>query len=320
MTDRALMLARLSAASGMLRELTSDVTVEQAAKPPVAGEWSVIDVVRHLVEGDRDTFLPRLRRMLAETRPMFDKTITAAGDASDLSTLVGAFASARAQVVKILDGLEAAGWLREGVSPSRGALTVEAYARSTDAHDTEHLRQIQDARARLGLRPKRCEARAPLPIADLAASLAAAPGRLRAVAAGLDGAQRRHRPAPDEWCPNEVMAHLLHVETELFLPRLRRIESEERPAFAPFSPEPWARERDHGLEPYDDSLAAFERARAETIAYLRALPAGHGDRLGVSGFFGPISLLQYATHIADHDVEHLAQLARARATALAAPR
>jgi uncharacterized damage-inducible protein DinB len=316
MTERKLSLARLSATPAMLRELTSDVSSEQAARPPAAGEWSIADVVRHLVEGDRDKFLPRLRRMLAETRPVFDAATAADGDASDLSTLVDAFASARQQVARLLGGLEPAGWLREGVSPSRGPLTVERYATSTDRHDTEHLRQIQDVRARLGLRPKRCEARAPLPLPDLAASLAAAPGRLRAVAAGLDEGQRRRRPAPGEWGLNDVMAHLRHVETELFLPRLRRIASEDHPAFAAFSPEPWARERDRSLEPFDASLAAFEAARADTIAYLRALPAEAGERLGISGFFGPVSLLQYATHVADHDIEHLAQLARARATAL----
>jgi uncharacterized damage-inducible protein DinB len=320
MTEPMLVLARLSTTAVMLRELTSDVTAEQGARPPAPGEWSVVDVVRHLVEGDRDKFLPRLRRMLAETRPVFDTTAAPAGDASDLTTLVAAFASAREQVVKILNGLDAAGWLREGVSPSRGPVSVEGYARSTDEHDSEHLRQIQDLRARLGLRPKRCEARAPLPVADLAASLAAASGRLRAVAAGLDETQRRHRPAPGEWCLNEIMAHLVHVETELFLPRLRRIATEDRPAFPAFSPASWARERDHGLDAFDTSLAAFERVRAETIAYLRALPADAAERLGVSGFFGPMSLVQYATHVADHDIEHLAQMARARASAMAGGR
>ena len=320
MTEQALILARLSSTAGMLRELTSDVTPEQGARPPASGEWSIVEVVRHLVEGDRDKLLPRLRRMLAEARPVFEPTTPAAGDASDLATLVAAFAAAREQVVKVLTGLDAAGWQREGVSPSRGALTIERYARSTDKHDTEHLRQIHDGRARLGLRPKRCEARAPLPLADLAAALAAAPGRLRAVAAGLDDAQRRHRPAPGEWGLNEVIAHLLHVETELFLPRLGRIATEEHPAFPAFSPEAWARERDHSLDAFDTSLAAFERVRAETIAYLRALPVDAGERLGLSGFFGPMSLLQYATHMADHDVEHLAQMARARASATAGAR
>ena len=316
MTERALMLARLAATAAMLRELTNDVSGGQALKAPVAGEWAVIDVVRHLVEGDREKLLPRLRRMVSESRPVFDPTAPAAGDGSDLATLVGAFGSAREQVVKILGGLDEASWAREGVSPSRGVLTVEAYARSTDAHDTEHLRQIQEVRARLGLRPKRCEARAPLPTGDLVAALGVAVGRLRAVAAGLDEGHRRHRPATGEWCMNEILAHLLHVEVELFLPRLRRIAGDEHPAFTPFSPEPWARERDRSVDRFEASLASFERARAETIAFVRALPAGAGERLGVSGFFGPMSLLQYATHMADHDIEHLAQMARARAAAM----
>jgi hypothetical protein len=318
MTERALMLARLASTPVMLRELTSDVTAEQAPRPPRPGEWSVVEVVRHLVEGDRDAFLPRLRRMVAETRPVFDATAPPPGDASDLATLVAAHASARAHVIKILGGLAADGWQREGVSPSRGMLTVEAYARSMDEHDTEHLRQIQDVRARLGLRPRRCEGRVSLSPGALIAALAEAADRLRTVAAGLDEAQRRHRPVAGEWCLNEVMAHLLHVETELFLPRLRRIASEDTPTFTAFSPEPWARERDRSLEPFDASLAGFERARAETLAFLRALPPETGERLGVSGFFGPISLLQYATHAADHDIEHLAQMAQARAMALAA--
>lgn len=310
------MLARLSTAPAMLQELTSDVTPEQAVKPPLSGGWSIVEIVRHLVEGDRDTFLPRVRRMLAETRPIFARTVPTAGDVADVTTLVAAYASAREQAVKILVGLDATGWRRDGVSPSRGVLTVEAYAESTDRHDAEHLRQIQDVRMSLGLRPKRCEARAPLPAADVMTALAAAPGRLRAVAAGLDDAQRRQRPAPGEWGLNEIIGHLLHVETEAFLPRLRRIAREDVPAFPAFSPDAWARERDHSGDAFDASLAAFERARAETIAFLRTLPAGAGDRLGLAGFFGPVSLLQYATHVADHDIEHLAQMARARATAL----
>src|SRR5438874_5808700 len=128
MTERELMLARLAATPRLLREMTADLSGETAARPPAPGEWSIAEVVRHLVHGDRDTFLPRLRRMLAEARPVFDKTPLAAGDRADLTTLVAAFASAREQVVKILNALDDAAWRREGVSPSRGALSVEAYA------------------------------------------------------------------------------------------------------------------------------------------------------------------------------------------------
>ena len=308
MTEREMLTAELAANGSMLKELTADVPSADAATPPAPGEWGVIDVVRHLVEGDRDKFLPRVRRILVETQPVFAKVDAAAGDASDLPTLVAAYASAREQVVKILSHLEPDAWSRTGVTPSRGPLSIEAYARSTRKHDTEHLRQIQTIRAALGLRPKRCEARLTLSVSALTEALAPSADQLAAVVAGLDDAQRRRRPAAGEWCVNEIMAHLLHVETELFLPRLRRMATEDQPSFVAFSPEPWARERDHSGDAFAASHAAFVRARAETRAFLRALPEGAGERLGVSSFFGPISLLQYATHMADHDVEHLRQM------------
>jgi hypothetical protein len=110
MTERALMLARLAATTGLLREMTADVAGDTAGRAPAAGEWPIAEVVRHLVEGDRETFLPRLRRMLAESRPVFDARRAGAGDTTDLPTLVAAFASAREQVVKTLRGLDDAGW------------------------------------------------------------------------------------------------------------------------------------------------------------------------------------------------------------------
>lgn len=314
MTARELVLARMAATAGLLRELTGDAD-GVASQPPAPGEWSIAEVVRHLVEGDRDTFLPRLRRMLAEPRPVFEKTSVAPADRSDLATLVGAFASAREQVVKLLRALDEAGWRREGVSPSRGPLSVEAYAASMDAHDTEHLRQIHDVRTALGLRPKRCEARMALAVPAIVGAIGTATPHFARLAEGLGEAQRRHRPAPGAWCLNEVMAHLHHVETVVFLPRLQRMLAQDHPAFVSFSPEPWTHERDHSLDSFTASLAAFTVARAETVALLEKLPAGGAERLGLSSFFGPVTLAQFATHIADHDIEHLAQMRECRRSA-----
>jgi len=137
-----LTLAFLAATPRMLREMSHDCTGVQVSAPPKPGEWAIVDVVRHLVEGDRDTLLPRLRRMLTESRPVFPPHPRLENDGADLATLLDVFERARADVVRILGALDGAGWAREGVSPSRGPLTVEAYAASTVAHDTEHLRQI----------------------------------------------------------------------------------------------------------------------------------------------------------------------------------
>ena len=307
MTERELSVARLTATPVLLREMTRDAG-ELAWRPPASGEWSIAEVVRHLVEGDRDTFLPRLRRMLADSRPVFDKSRPAAGDSADLATLLDAFADARRQAVTLLGGLDDAGWRREGVSPSRGPLTVGTYAATMDAHDTEHLRQIQDVRATLGLTPRRCEARLALPLAELREALAATSDRVAALAAGLDARTLRERPEPGEWAMKEVLAHLMELESRLFLPRFRLMATQDRPRFDAFDPVAWARERDRREGRFEDDLAAFRRARAETLAYLVTLPAGAAERPGLSGHFGPLTLAQYVTHAADHDLEHLAQM------------
>jgi len=284
-------------------------------RPPKPGEWAIVDVVRHLVEGDRDTLLPRLRRMLSEVRPTFGVRRPLQHDDSDLTTLLDVFERARADVVRILDGIDDVAWTREGVSPSRGALTVEAYAASTVAHDTEHLQQIDDVRATLGLLPKRCEARRALAIPELVTALAATPRAIAAVAGGLGVEALRRRPREGEWCLTEVLAHLLDLERTLFLPRLRRILAEDRPAFDTFDVDAWARERDQRRRDFAADLQAFSDARAETIRFLESLPGGAAERLGLSGHFGPVTLAQYATHAADHDLEHLAQMRDVRAAA-----
>src|SRR5688572_4962165 len=86
--DRALTRASLRVTPRMLREMTRDCTLAHATTPPKPGEWAIVDVVRHLVEGDRDTFLPRLRRMLSEARPVFPARRPLEHDHSDLATLL----------------------------------------------------------------------------------------------------------------------------------------------------------------------------------------------------------------------------------------
>lgn len=314
------MLASMRATPRMLREMSRDCTAEQAWTPPKAGEWSIAEVVRHLVEGERDTFLPRLRRMLAETRPVFDRTRPAPEPGADLDALLLAFETARQQALALLDGLDEPGWRREGVSPSRGAVAVQAYARTMAEHDTEHLQQIQDVRQALGLLPKRCEARRALPMPEIIAALDTALPRLEQVTEGIGAEHLRRRPKEGEWCIKEVMAHLLSTERDVFLPRLERMVFEERPAFEPFSAEAWARSADHREGRFSDDLAGFARARRETVAFLKGLEPAAATRIGLSAFFGPVTVAQFATHVVDHDLEHLAQMTDCRLVALSQDR
>jgi len=311
--DRSLVLPSLEATPFLLRALCEGCTPEQAWTPPRPGEWSIAETVRHLVEGDRDTFLPRVRRMVSEDRPVFESRHATPGDAADLATLLGAFESARREAARILRTLDAADWQRMGVSPSRGPVTIDDYARTMAEHDTEHLRQIHDVRQQLDLLPKRAESRQALPVAEIVAAIRPVAERLRRLADGVSAAQLRQRPRDGEWGMKEVMAHLLKVERDLFLPRLRRMVSEDRPAFERFDPDAWAAERDHREGEFDEDWRGFADARARTVAFLEGLPAGAAERIGFSAAFGPVTLGQYATHIVDHDAEHLAQMTAGRA-------
>ena len=136
---------------------------------------------------------------------------------------------------------------------------------------------------------------------------------MRRAAAGLAADKMRQRPRAADWSIKEVMAHLLKVERDLFLPRLSQLAVRDRVSFAPFDADAWARERDHREGDFEEEWRLFKAARAETVALLRKLPPGAEGRITVSGYFGPVTFLEYATHVVDHDIEHLAQIADTRA-------
>ena len=310
--EQPLVVPSLTVAPHLLRTLCGDVTSEQIWAHPKPDEWSIGDVVRHLLAADQRVFVPRLGRMIAEARPTFASIDDVLASGRELGPLLDEYDTERRRLVGLLESLAPEGWLREGVIP-RGPVSVASYANVIAEHDIEHRRQIHDLRQTLGLKPKRAEAKRPLALAEVIEAIAAGPERVRGAADGLTAAQMRQRPRADDWSIKEVMAHLLKVERDLFLPRLTRLASEDRPAFASFDADAWARERDHREGGFQDEWSRFAAARAETVALLKALPANAAGRIGFSGFFGPVTLGEYATHVADHDIEHLGQIAEARA-------
>lgn len=312
--DHRRIIGMLAATPLRLRRLFEGLTPDLGDRRPAPDDWSASEVLLHLVEGDRDIFVPRLRRMVAEDGPVFaaGRPPRAADLTLDPRVLLDVFAQARGQAVVIVEGLDASGWQRAGVSPSRGRLSIETYAADMAAHDREHLCQLNQVRAAHGLRVLRCEAGDPLPLEAIIRTTAATPGRIEAAVAGLDAETLRTRPTPGEWSMKEVMAHLLAVEQRLFLPRLRRMQTEDWPRFEPFDPDAWAVERDWRAGDLMAELAEFREARQGTLGFLRALTPDDLARVGVSAGFGAVSIHEYATHVAEHDAEHLAQLEAAR--------
>jgi len=103
--------------------------------------------------GEGEVILPRLKRMLLQEAPVFPSSASsrtgfaANPKARDFRADVAAFRRVREETVEFLEALKDSDWQRTGTTPTRGTLTIEAYARYLAEHDLEHLAQLETTRA-----------------------------------------------------------------------------------------------------------------------------------------------------------------------------
>ena len=153
---------------------------------------------------------------------------------------------------------------------------------------------------------------------DLIDALAAAPDALEGALVGVDGDLARRAHGGDEgWSVVEVVCHLRDAE-ERAAERMRAIRDETDPWLSGYDQDAWAIERGYAGDDMRTALAAFARHRAAHVAELRALLADAWARAGTHEESGRITIENQAIHIATHDVQHLAQIARALREARAA--
>ena len=150
---RDALLRSLRATPDRVLELALDFVPIQLARRPKEGEWSMGEILTHLLVGERDVILPRLKRMLAEERPVFPSSASSrtgfAADQGpgDFGAHLAAFRRVREETLAFLEALNGSDWTRTGTTPTRGTLTIEAYARYLAEHDLEHLAQLEGTRA-----------------------------------------------------------------------------------------------------------------------------------------------------------------------------
>ncbi len=118
-------------------------------------------------------------------------------------------------------------------------------------------------------------------------------------------------PEPNEWSVHQTLHHLWVVETQIFLPRVRRVAQEEQP-FLELIDEKALQHEWQAARPLEDMLAGFLDARQQMVTLLRG---ADWTRLGRHETRGPISLTWLAIYTLAHTWEHTAQLMRAALTA-----
>jgi|SRR5438128_1770653 len=147
------LLETLGATPARLEGLAHGLSATQLTRRPSESEWAMTEILNHLLVGERDVIFPRLQRMLLEDAPRFPSSATSrTGFAAepalrDSSEDLTAFRQVRSRTIAFLKGLGQRDWQRIGTTPTRGTLTIEAYARYLAEHDLEHLAQLEATRA-----------------------------------------------------------------------------------------------------------------------------------------------------------------------------
>ena len=145
--DLDYIIERMSANAGIFESLTKALTSEQASWKPAPDKWSILEVVNHLYDEEREDFRQRLQLVLRDAAlpwpPIAPQewVITRAYKERDLGQSVISF---------LLEREKSLTWLRTLRSPKlesrhdreAGSLRAGDLLASWLAHDFLHIRQL----------------------------------------------------------------------------------------------------------------------------------------------------------------------------------
>jgi uncharacterized damage-inducible protein DinB len=148
MSKRSVLLAALESAPGDLRRLVQATDETSAHRRPSPGEWSLGEVLAHLVDVE-GRYLARLKRVVEEDCPHVpyihpDESIYE--PAVSAGELLARFGQRRDETLVFLRGLSAGDWQRKAVHQTWGTVSLRSLVQALVDHDTNHLQQAAAVR------------------------------------------------------------------------------------------------------------------------------------------------------------------------------
>ncbi len=148
----------------------------------------------------------------------------------------------------------------------------------------------------------------PLTIAHAAALLRSMVQTLRSEMEAAGDDVLRWRPAPDEWCINEVVGHLIEAERRGFGGRIQRIIEEPGRTLITWDQPAVAKERGDCEKDGLDLLREFETLREESARMLEGLSPDQLELSGEHPMVGTLRARDVMHEWVHHDREHLKQI------------
>lgn len=148
--DHRLIIDHLSVNSDVFRDLFSNLTEHQARWKPGADRWSLLEVINHLLDEEREDFRQRLSLVLENTEkqwPAIDPenwVIQRRYNQKDLSASLAHFTAERSRTIEWLNGLKDPDWQAVHHHPIMGNMSAELLLANWLAHDLFHIRQVND--------------------------------------------------------------------------------------------------------------------------------------------------------------------------------
>jgi hypothetical protein len=139
-----------------LRRMVADLSPQHLEARPVAGKWSTLEVVCHLVDSEQ-AWCHRMKRVIAEEKPLligYDEnrfTASLGYHQHDLKSELALLDGMRLQMALVLRGLPEAAWARMGVHSERGLITLEEMLQNEVDHIPHHIASVIEKRKALGL-------------------------------------------------------------------------------------------------------------------------------------------------------------------------
>lgn len=265
---------------------------------PAPGKWSILEIVCHLRDMERDAYLARYTRILAEDSPQLPDVdgdaYSLEGDyrSQKLGDALREWTRLRRENLRLLGGVKREQWERAGIHETAGRLTLaDLLRRHAIGNDEAHLGQIEGIKRRHAI----------------LARLEKAPQRLQAALRAFSADAVRRAPQAGKWSALEIACHLRDID-RLYAERVSKTAFSERPAYwmmdnARVSERLRYREADPAAV-----LKEHRRRREDLVALLRALPHASWKRVGVHPKRGELTIEALAEVVVAHDDNHFGQL------------
>jgi uncharacterized damage-inducible protein DinB len=264
---------------------------------PAPGKWSILEILCHMRDMEREAYIERYTRILSEDEPKLPDlngdsfAILRAYRSQKAPEVVREWVALRRQTLQLLRKTGKVQWGRAGVHETAGRLTMEdLIRRHAVGNDEAHLRQIEAIKRRFAVLER----------------LAGAPAALAAALKGAPDDVLRRRTG-GKWSMIENAAHVRDIE-RVYQGRFSQMAFGEKPSFWMLDNDAAEKALNYGAADPAEVAKEFKRLREDSLSLLRALPHEAWLKTGLHPEGGEMTVEQLATRLANHDDAHLGRI------------